>query len=107
MRYGRIRRRLVPQVARHCRAELGSVPVFVDGTGIEVSGKRFEGAQAGYNGERQYWLHSVFVGGVWVSARLNAGGTDVKEDWQAQLDADVAPLLAAGEAVWLRADNAY
>ena len=46
MRSGRIRR-LVPQVVRQWRAEQGYVPVFVGGKGIEVSGKRFEGAQAG------------------------------------------------------------
>ncbi len=43
MRSGRIRR-LVPQVVRHWRAEHGYAPVFVDGTGIHMSGKRFEGA---------------------------------------------------------------
>ena len=43
----------------------------------------------------------------WVSARLNEGTTDVKGDWQEQVEADMAPLLAAGTPVWLRADNAY
>ena len=69
--------RVVPLVATACYQELGSVPVFIDGTGIEVQGKHFEKAAVGYNGERQYWLHSVFVGRAWVSARLNAGGTGV------------------------------
>ena len=39
------------------------MPVFVDCTGAEVVGRQLEEAQAGYNGWRQYWLHSVFVGG--------------------------------------------
>lgn len=39
--------------------------------------------------------------------RLRAGGGDVRGDWQAQLEADAALLLAAGVPVWLRADAAY
>ena len=30
----------------------------------------------GYNGQRQYSLHSVFVGGAWVNGRLGQGGTN-------------------------------
>ena len=102
-----VSRRLVPQVARHSLETLGYVPVFVDGSGIEVSGRHCAGTARGYNGERQYWLHSVFVGAAWVSARLNRGGTDVKGAWREQLETDVAPLLAAARRVWLRADSAY
>ena len=40
-------RRLVPQLARHCRQSHGYVPVFVDGTGVEVQGQQFEGGCAG------------------------------------------------------------
>lgn len=40
--------------------------LFVDGTGVEVAGRQFKGAQVGYNGQRQYWLHLVVVGG-WKS----------------------------------------
>ena len=87
--------RLVPTRIRHCVATQESVPVFL----------RREGA--GYNGEKQYWLHSVFVGVVWVGTRLNEGVTDVKCDWREQLGADVAPLLAAGTPVWLPTDNGY
>ncbi len=74
----RVSRRLVPLVAQACVQRWGYVPVFVDGTGIEVEGQLFENAERGCNGERQYWLHSVFVGVAWVSAQLNAGGTDVR-----------------------------
>ena len=73
-----VSRRPVPQVVRHSSETLGYVPVFVDSTSIEVSGKHCDGTAKGYNGERQYWLHSVFVGAAWVSARLNQGGADVK-----------------------------
>ena len=48
---------------RHWRQSQCHVPVFVDGTGVEVAGRQFKGAQVGYNGQRQYWLHSAFVGG--------------------------------------------
>ena len=67
---------------RRYQQQLGYVPVFVDGSGIEVEGRCFEQAGCGYNGERQYWLHSVFVGVVWVSARLQPDGSDVAGGWQ-------------------------
>ena len=57
---------VVPPVAAACGKELGYVPVLIDGTGIEVQGKRFEGAAVSYKGVRQYWLHSVLVGRAWV-----------------------------------------
>ena len=98
---------LAGQWLRRYQAELGYVPVFVDGTGIEVEGRCFEQAGRGYNGERQYWLHSVFVGVLWVSARLQPGGSDVAGGWREQLEQDLRPLLRRGERVWLRADNAY
>ena len=98
--------RLAGHWIRRYQRELGYVPVFVDGTGIEVAGRCFEQAGKGYNGERQYWLHSVFVGVLWVSARLQPGGSDVGGGWREQLEQDVEPLLRNGEQVWLRADNA-
>ncbi len=55
--------RLVPLVAQACGQRWGYVPVFVDGTGIEGEGQLCENAGRGYHGERQSWLHSVFVGG--------------------------------------------
>ena len=100
-------RRLTPTIVRHCVATQEYVPVFVDGTGIEVQGHHCEGTARGYNGEKQDWLHPVFVGAAWVSARLNEGATDGQGNWREQLETDVAPLLAAGTPVWLRADNAY
>ena len=70
--------RVVPLVAKACYREQGYVPVFIDGTGIEVQGKHFEKAAVGYNAGRQYSLRAVFVGRAWASARLHADGTDVK-----------------------------
>ncbi len=102
-----VSRRLVPLGAQACGQRWGYVPVFVDGPGIEVEGQLCENAGRGYHSEKQYWLHSVFAGVAWVSARLNAGGTDVKGDWREQLDQDVVPWLTGRQPVWLRADSAY
>lgn len=98
---------VAPEVIAHEVATRGYVPLFIDGTAIEVDGKLFEQAARGYNGEPQYWLHGVFLGGLWVSGHLHPGGVDVAAGWHEQLTRDVAPLLAANTPVWTRADNAY
>lgn len=102
----RVGRRIVGEVIAHQRATKGYVPVFVDGSGIEVSGDCFEGAAEGYNGEEQYWLHNVFVGGLWVGQELHSGGCDVAEGWRKLLE-ESAPLLFDAGDVWARMDNAY
>ena len=102
-----VSRQVIPQVIDDHVSRLSYVPVFMDGSALEVSGRLFEGAKKGYNGEYQYWLHSVFVGGVWVSGRLNEGGVGVTLGWQEQLEKDVAPLLDSDVPVWLAMDNAY
>jgi hypothetical protein len=93
-------------VARHEEETRGYVPVFMDGTGIEVSGEYFEGARAGYNEQTQYWQHSVYLGRLWMSQELRPGGVGVTFGWRKQLE-EVRPLLDEVEHVWLRADNAY
>jgi hypothetical protein len=95
---------VLAQVVEQAKAELGYVPLFIDGSAIEVAG-HYEGAGTGYNDEKQYWLHSVFVGRLWVSQRLLPGGVDVAEGWQEQLQ-EVEDKLG-GQPFWLRADNAY
>ena len=72
---------VAPAVIEHQVAALGYVPVFVDGTAIEVDGRLFEGAHKGYNGELPYWLHSVFLGRLWASGELHPGGVDVAKGW--------------------------
>ncbi len=67
-----------------------------DGPGIAVEGQLCENAERGCHGEKQYWLPSVCVGAAWGSARLYAGGTDMRGDGREQLDRDVA--LAARAA---------
>ncbi len=46
------------------------------------------------------------AGAAWGSARLQAGGTDVKEDGQEQLGQDAAPWLTGRQLVGLRVDSA-
>lgn len=98
---------VAPAVIAHQVTTQGYVPVFIDGTAIEVDGRLFEGAGKGYDGTMQYWLHTVFLGGLWASGRLHPGGVDVAKGWQEQLEQDVQTLLPQGTPVWLRADNAY
>ena len=96
---------LAPAVVAHEVAEKGYVPVFVDGTGIEVDGRLFEHAARLYTGERGYWLHGIFVGGLWASGRLRPGG-EVACGWKGQMKRDLAPLLAPGVPVWVHGDSA-
>jgi len=65
---------VAPAVVEHEAAVRGYVPVFVDGTAIEVDGRLFEEARRGYDGTRQYWLHGVFIGALWASGRLQSRG---------------------------------
>jgi hypothetical protein len=100
--------------------------VFIDGSAIEVTGRYYEEARKGYSGVPQYWLHGIFVGGLWASGRLCPGGVDVVAGWREQLDHDVLPVLTeldtrwradhppeddedkdTGLPVWLSVDNAY
>jgi hypothetical protein len=99
--------RVAPEVVSDLVKTRGYVPVFVDGTAIEVDGSYVEGVRPGYNKEPQLWLHNVFVGNLWASQRLLPGGVDVAQGWQEQLIWDVAPLLPEGMPVWARMDNAY
>ncbi len=67
----------MPDVIDHELEVNGYIPVFVDGSGMEVRGSNYEGAHGGYKDEKQYWLHPVFVGWLGVSCRLFRGGVDV------------------------------
>ncbi len=104
---GSLARKIAPAIIQHEADSKGYVPVFIDGSAIEVEGGLFEKAAIGYSGDVQYWLHTAFVGGLWVAGSLHPGNVDVAADWQAQLDHQVRPLLSDKAAVWLRADNAY
>lgn len=101
-----VARQVAPAVIAHEVARRGYLPVFVDGSAIEVEGRLFEGAAKGYNGQVQYWLHGVFLGGAWAAGRLHPGGVSVTEGWQGQLEA-VAPWIGKDMPVWVHVDNAY
>lgn len=74
------------EVVAHKQASRGYVPVFVDGSAIEAEGRLFEDSGTGYDGTQQYWLHGVFVGGVWTEAFLHPGGVSVTTGWREQLE---------------------
>jgi len=101
-----VARQVVPTVIEHEVASRGYLPLFVDGSAIEVEGRLFEQAAKGYNGEPQYWLHGVFLGGAWAAGRLHPGGVSVTEGWQTQL-AGIAPWIGEAVPVWVHVDNAY
>ena len=50
---------------------LRHVPVFINGTDIEMDGKCFEDATRCCWGVRWYQMHSVFVGNLMAGSRLN------------------------------------
>ncbi|MCY4189091.1 MAG: hypothetical protein OXD30_11475, partial [Bryobacterales bacterium] len=55
--------------------------------------------------EQRCWLHAVFVGVVWISARLQPGGSDVAGGWREQLEQDLRPLLLRLAACELRDED--
>ena len=97
---------LAPAVIKHYRDELGYVPLFVDGTAIEVGSGKIEGANKGYNGEYQYWWHATFIGDLMVTADLHPGGTNVTAGFAEQL-AEAKKLIPEHTPVWAAVDNAY
>jgi len=98
---------IAPDVIQHFVEQKGYLSVFLDGSEIEVTGRHFEQAYVGYSGNKQYWLHNIFIGHLWVSGRLNPGASDVCIGWKEQLENDVSPLIEQGIPVWARMDNAY
>lgn len=97
---------IVSSVIEHEIQTKGYVPVFVDGTGLEVSGQYFEGAGKLYDGSRGYWLHAAFVGGLWAAQQLQRGGGHPAHEARELLKATAA-MLGKGHPVWARFDNAY
>ena len=91
---------IAPDVIQHFVEQKGYLSVFLDGTEIEVTGRHFEQAYVGYSGNKQYWLHNIFIGHLWVSGRLNPGASDVCIGWKEQLENDVSPLIEQGIPVW-------
>jgi hypothetical protein len=98
--------RIIGSIVEHEVQSKGYVPVFVDGTGLEVTGEYFEGAGKLYDGSLGYWLHAAFVGGLWVTQRLQRGGGHVAHGVKELLQ-ETAAMLGQGYPVWARFDNAY
>lgn len=102
----RFAERVSPAVVAHEVESRGYVPLFIDGTGIEVDGALFERARKDYEGNIGYWLHATFLGGLWTAGQLQPGGGRVALNWR-KLLSWTAGAVPAGSPVWLRADNAY
>ena len=102
----RFAERVAPLVVAHEVETRGYVPVFLDATGIEVDGALFERARRDWEGRRGYWLHAVFLGGLWAAGQLCPGGGRVTLNWRTLLEW-TAGMVPAGTPTWLRADNAY
>ena len=102
----RFAERVAPLVAAHEVETRGYVPLFIDATGIEVDGELFERARPDWEGRRGYWLHAVFLGGLWAAGQLCPGGGRVTLNWRTLLEW-TAGIVPAGTPAWLRADNAY
>ena len=102
----RFAERVAPLIVAHEVETRGHVPVFIDATGIEVDGELFERARKDWEGRRGYWLHAVFLGGLWAAGQLCPGGGRVTLNWRTLLDW-TAGMVPAGTPAWLRADNAY
>ncbi len=98
--------KIIDSVLENEEQTKGYVPVFIDGTGIEVDGAYFEGAGKLYDGSVGYWLHAAFVGGLWVTQRLQKGGGDVAYEVKELLQ-ETAGMIGDGHPVWARFDNAY
>ena len=103
----RVAARLIPEVAAHEYETNGCVPVFLDTTQIEVTGKRFEGVERDHDGQLGYQMSAAFIGNVQVSSRLRGANAHSLSGCREQLEADVVPLVKDEGNVWVRADNAY
>ena len=57
-------KQIAPAVIAHEVGERGHVPVFVDGTEIDVGRELFEGAGKSHCAERALLLRTAFVGGL-------------------------------------------
>ena len=103
---GKLSSRMVARAAKRCMDEMGHVPVFIDGTTLELEGHLFEGAERGYEGVRCLRLTAVHVGSVLASVRLHEG-TASEAGCRMEHLREVLPMLPADSRPWLLGDNAY
>ena len=59
--------RVAPAIVAYEVETKGYVALFIDASGIEVDGRLFQWARKDYDGRRGYWLHAVFLGGLWAA----------------------------------------
>jgi hypothetical protein len=59
-----------------------------------------------YDGSIGYWLHAAFVGGLWVTQRLQKGGGDVEHEVKDLIE-ETAKMAGEGHPVWARLDNGF
>ena len=93
----RFAERVAPAIVEHELETRGYLPLFIDATGIEVDGALFERARRNYDGERGYWLHAAFAGGLWTAGQLQPGGGRVTLNWRKLLEW-TAGAVAGGDA---------
>jgi len=98
--------KLVGAVVEHELSHRGWLPVFVDGTAIEVYGRNFEKAERLYNGEKGFWLHGAFIGNLWVKQELYPGNVHPSEGYEG-LIRGVLKLLPEGTRGYFLMDSAY
>ncbi len=99
--------RIVPTVIDAAVEKHGYVPLFWDGTAIEVHGKHFKEAAQTYGETDQYWVRGAFLGPLQIGGHLAPGHEDAVGDWQTQLTEDIDPAIPDGTPVWVLMDNAY
>ena len=97
---------LVDSVVRYELSHRGWLPIFVDGTAIEVYGRYFEKAENLYNGQKGFWLHGAFIGNLWVKQRLYPGKVHPAKGYQELIEA-VVKLLPEGTRGYFLMDAAY
>ena len=71
--------RVAPTIVDHEVRTKGYVPLFIDGTGIEVDGRLFQWLRKDYDGNRGHWLHATFPGGLWSAGQLRPGDAELAQ----------------------------
>ena len=99
--------RIAPTVIAAAVDTCGYVPLFWDGTAIQVYGKHIKEAAQTYGETDQYWVRGVFLGPLQIGGHLAPGHEDAVGDWQMQLTEDIDPLIPEGTPVWALMNNAY
>ena len=79
--FTKLARKLAPTIVKHEINQRGDVPLFLDGTEIEVHGGQFEEAVQSYREHKKYWVHGAFLGKAKLYGRLSPGNQDPVGEW--------------------------